>query len=155
MTSLNDLMPASKSWQWDGNPKIKGTVVKVERKQQTDIDSGTPLTWDNGDPKMQTVFTLQVAAPTADDDGLRTIYARGGKHDVGEGSGEAMETAIFAAYRKAGITTIEGAELVVEHSGWSVKKKGKNPARLFTAYARPASTPVPDEDAPAKSNPFD
>lgn len=155
MTSLNDLMPASKSWQWDEDPKIKGRVIKVERKQQTDFDTGELQFWPNGDPRMQTVFTLQVFPPTPDDDGLRTIYARGGKKDIGEGTGGPMEPVIFDAYRKAGVTEIEGADLAVERTGSGPKVKGKNPASLYSAWVQAGTTPVPaEDDAPAKGNPF-
>lgn len=150
MTSINELATGSKSWKWDDNPEIDGTVVAAEQRQQTEFDSGKPLTWDDGSPRMQWVFTLQVAEPTSDDDGLRCIYAKGGNFEVGEGQGKAMQPAIFDAYRAAGVTEIEGVRLRVKRTGLGKASRGKQAPPLYSAMVEKASTPVPA----STGNPF-
>lgn len=38
---------------------ITGTILDIQVRQQTKLEDGTPMTWDNGDPRMQLVVTLQ------------------------------------------------------------------------------------------------
>jgi hypothetical protein len=64
---LNDLAGGSKSWTPEVGDKISGTIVNVKRVQQTDFTDGTPLTWNDGSPRMQTVVELQTATTTASD----------------------------------------------------------------------------------------
>ena len=151
MTSINDLATGSMSHKFDEEPKITGLVTKVEEKPQTDFDTGEPLKWPDGNIRTQWVFTLQVHAGTADDDGLRNIYAKGGNFEVGEGTGQALLPAILDAYRKAGIKELEGAHLTVKRTGRGKKSKGKQAPNLFTAKAEPGKTPVP---APEADDPF-
>ncbi len=57
----------------------KGTVVKMEAAQQTDMDTKKPKVWlDSGKPMMQLVVTLQCQPEDPDDDGIRRLYATGG-----------------------------------------------------------------------------
>jgi len=37
---------------------IKGIVVSSEVRQQTKLEDGTPLVWDDGRPRMQLVVTI-------------------------------------------------------------------------------------------------
>ena len=45
----------------------KGQVVSAESRQQTDYTSGEPLTWDDGNPRMQLVITLATDERDPDD----------------------------------------------------------------------------------------
>lgn len=146
MTNINDLMESSQAHKWEDNPLCKGRVVKVEKKQATSPD-GTPKVFPSGDPMMEWVLTLQVAPPTDEDDGQRTIYAKGGKYEPAEGEGDAMLVAIFGAYKKAGISEVEGADLTVKNTGTAKPlAKGQNGARLFKAKAEAAKTAIADDD---------
>lgn len=117
---------------------IKGTIVSVEKSQQTDMDTGTPKTWDNGDPMWQWVFTLQTDqrdADIADDDGQRRVFAKG-----------QMKAAVDDAIRKSGQKsgTIVGGKLAVKYaSDGEPKKRGWNPPKIYSAQYQP---PAPADD---------
>lgn len=146
MTSINELMDHTAAHSWEDNPLCKGRVLEATQKQATAPD-GTPKTFPSGDPMMEWVFTLQVQPPTNDDDGKRQIYAKGGKYEPADGEGIAMLPAIFEAYKKAGITEIEGADLTVKNTGTAKPlAKGQNGARLFKAKAEAGKTAIPDDD---------
>ena len=149
MTSVNELNTGGKSHDWKKNDTVTGVVVKVEQQQKRDMDTGAPVTWDDGRARMQWVFTLQAQPPNDDDDGLRNIYAQGGNYTVATGRGEAMQPAIFGAYRKAGISEIEGAILTVKNTGAGQPLgRGKNGPRLYSAKVERDATPVPADTTP-------
>lgn len=59
---------------------ITGTIADLAVRQQTDVRDRTPLTWPNGDPKMQLVVTLNTSLrdpSIEDDDGQRRVYIKG------------------------------------------------------------------------------
>jgi hypothetical protein len=125
--------------------KVTGEVVSAEVRQQTDLDTGEKLTWSDGQPRMQMVVELQTALRDGgdNDDGIRTIYAKGGKFDVGSGTGQAMKNAIATAVREGGGTGLNpGDQLVVAWTGEGVKKnRGFNAPKLYTASYRKAAPP--------------
>jgi hypothetical protein len=113
-----------------------GEIISSEVRQQTDLDTGEKLTWPDGSPRNQLVITLQTAEHTSDDDdGIRTIYAKGGKYDVAEGEGTSMKDAIAQAVREAGGDGVyPGDKLWVAYSGNGVKKnRGFNAPKLYAA----------------------
>jgi hypothetical protein len=56
---------------------VTGVIVHKELRQQTDVDTGKALFWDDGRPKMQVVTHLQTElAEDEEDDGLRALYIR-------------------------------------------------------------------------------
>ena len=116
--------------------KIAGRIVSVKREQQREFESGKPLVWDNGDPRLQTVIGLDTA------DGEVTVYAKGGKvGDIAEGEGMAMENAIVAAVRSAGADSIDpGAELAIQHTGIAKPTRaGLNGQKLYVAAYKPGA----------------
>ncbi|RTE49622.1 hypothetical protein [Actinobaculum sp. 352] len=55
----------------------EGTIVSIDLRQTTDFQTGKPQTWDNGDPKMQCVISLQTSErDDAEDDGFRAAYIK-------------------------------------------------------------------------------
>jgi hypothetical protein len=119
----------------------KGKVVRAEKRQQTDLDTGQPKTFPSGDPMTQLVITLEL------DDGTQTaIYAKGGKYDVAEGKGLAMLPAIQEAVK--GQDFRAGGSLAVQFSGLGKKTKAAYSApKLYTVqYKAPAITVPDDED---------
>jgi hypothetical protein len=122
---------------------VVGTVVSATVAQQTDLDTGTPLTWADGSPRRQLIITLQTDLRSGDDDdGVRAIYAKGGKYDVETGEGTSMKDALARAVREGGGNGIEpGDKLAVAHTGLGVRKnRGFNPPKLYTAqWSRPAA----------------
>lgn len=104
---------------------VKGTVLDFEMTQQTDLD-GNKKTWDNGDPMMQLVVTLQTEdrdADITDDEGKRKLYVKG-----------QMRNAIGEALKKAGARLEKGATLAVKYTAdGEVAKRGHNPPKQYVA----------------------
>lgn len=114
---------------------ITGRIVrKPEARQQTDIETGEPLTFANGDPRMQIVVNLATAERDPDkpeDDGERALYIKGN-----------MLNAIRDAVRKTGAAGLEvGGTLTVTYTGDGEKKnRAFNAPKLYTAtYVPPAA----------------
>lgn len=57
----------------------EGEILDLKKSQQTDIKTGKPQFWDNGDPKIQIVVTIQTEEnddEIEDDDGRRRLYLK-------------------------------------------------------------------------------
>jgi hypothetical protein len=122
-----------------------GEVVAAEPRQQTDVDTGEKLTWADGTPRMQLVITIQTTERTSDeDDGIRMLYAKGGKFDIAEGTGSSMKEAIAKAVRdKNGTGLHVGDKLWVALSGTGVKKnRAFNAPKLYEAQYEAAKREV-------------
>jgi hypothetical protein len=57
--------------------KVSGQVADKELRQQTDLDTGELLFWNDGRAKMMAVVTIQTEEPTEEDDGRRNLFVRG------------------------------------------------------------------------------
>jgi len=58
--------------------EVRGKVIDVEIRQQTDMNTSAPLFWPDGRPRMQATVTLETHQPTNEDDsGLHNLYIRG------------------------------------------------------------------------------
>lgn len=110
---------------------VKGTVLHSEVTQQTDINNNK-LTWDNGDPRMQVVITLQTDErdpAVEDDNGQRKLYVK-----------PQMQKAIGDALRAVGAKLEVGGTLAVRYeSDAPPKQKGHNGAKQFVAQYQPPS----------------
>jgi hypothetical protein len=149
--NLKEIEGGSKAWSPEAlGDKIKGRIVSVQRKQQTDFTTGALQTWDNGDPRLQTVIELATdLRDSDDDDGVRTLYLKGGKNfEAAEGSGFSGEVALAAAAKEAGCTSIdEDATLTVVYTGKSKPTtRGYQPARLYTMRYEPPRASVSTSD---------
>jgi hypothetical protein len=124
--------------------KVIGTIVSMNERQQTD-QSGKPLFFDSGDPRMVWVITLHT-----DEGEDLAVWAKGGNHKAASGGGEAMLNAIGSAVRTAGANSVDvGARLAIAYTGIGEQSKpGFNPPKLYSAqYQAPAaSTAVPVDD---------
>lgn len=129
---------------------IKGRIVSADERQQTDVETGEKLTWADGSPRMQWVITLATdLRDDADDDGLRTVYAKGGNFTAATGEGKSMQSAIRDAVADAKAKVIaEGGTLTVKHSGLGEKKnKAYSAPKLYVAkYTPPAADLDPFAD---------
>lgn len=117
---------------------VSGTVLEAEARQQSDLETGELLTWPDGRKRMMLVVTLQtIEHDNDDDDGIRQIYAKGGRYEVVEGEGTSMLDAIRDALRAAGVKTSEemvGSELAVGWTGVGKRSRiGFNPPKLYSA----------------------
>lgn len=110
---------------------ITGTIcAEPEVKQQTDIKTGAPKFWDNGDPQMQLVVRLQTGLrEDSDDDGIRAIYVKGGF------KAPTMQKAVADAVRAGGAKGLAiGGTLTVTYTGnGPASGVGMNPPKYYTA----------------------
>lgn len=123
-----------------------------ELRQQTDIKTGLPKTWDNGDPVMQLVVKLQTdQREDAEDDGVRNLYVSGGFKRA------SLQKAVADALRTAKVKGLEvGGTLAVRYTGEEPNSvKGFNPAKLYAAQYTPPTQKAADDflgtTAPAAS----
>lgn len=132
---------------------VSGEVTNCEVRQQTSIE-GELLSWPDGKPRMQLVITLQTKLKdNDDDDGLRTIYAKGGRFDVAEGEGSSMRDAIADAVRLLGAKSIDvGDELAVSFTGLGVAKRGYSAPKLYSAGFRKAKASIKASDLFGEGN---
>lgn len=116
---------------------ITGTVESAEVKDQTDIQSGKPLLWDDGSPRKQLVVRLQTALrDDSDDDGVRAVYVKGAK----KAGSRSLHDAVASAVRAAGAKSLEvGGTLTVTHDGTEASQtRGYNDRKLYSAsYVAP------------------
>lgn len=128
---------------------VEGTITDAQLTQQTSMEDNTPLTWQDGSPRMQLVVTLSTDLREGEeDDGARRIYAKGGTYEVAEGSGKSMKEAIAEAAKKAGAKTIvEGGVLKVAFTGLGKKtNRGYSAPKLFrAAYKLPVASVSTDD----------
>ena len=140
----------SKSFRFDTiGDTVKGVIESIVATQQTDLGTGEPLTWSNGQKRMQLVITLKTEERDgSDDDGLRTIYAKGGRYEVAKGEGQSMRDAIAEAVRESKAERIEnGDELAVCYTGESKPtQRGYQPAKLYVAGFKKASKGIDASD---------
>lgn len=110
---------------------VSGTIVDAQLRQQTDIETGTPQTWKDGSPKNMLVVTLQTELQDDDnDDGVRSLYLRGGNYEVADGKGASSLTAVRDAIKASGAKEIAvGAKLTIGYTG--------NGKKTTTAYTAP------------------
>ena len=116
---------------------VTGTIVATpELRQQTDLASGKPKTWDNGDPVMQLVIKLQTTGrEDAEDDGVRNLYVSGGFKRA------SLQKAVADAVRTAKASGLAvGGTLAVKFTGEEPPAtKGFSPAKLYAAKYTPPS----------------
>ena len=149
--ALNEIDGGGKSWSPEGiGDKISGRIRLVERRPQREFGGGADLTWDDGRPRLLTYIELETDLREGDDDdGVRALYAKGGKNfEAAQGTGTSMEVAIAEAVRAAGEKAIEeGATLQVAFTGIAKPTtRGYQGANLFKAHYKAPVTSVSTDD---------
>lgn len=129
---------------------VEGEIVSAQTRQQTSLDTGKPATWDDGSPKKMIVIVLQTTLREHDeDDGLRSIYLRGGNFQVENGKGTSSQVAVRDAVKRSGAKALEvGGMLKMRWSGMGKGKRGFNPPKLYeAAYKAPVTNIMLDDMA--------
>lgn len=106
------------------NDTVTGIVTDISEKNDTKPD-GTVNVWANGEPVKMWIFTLDV------DGELRSLFVRGN-----------MVKAIREAAAAAGVPSMVGQKLTVQHHALGDTKPGKSPAKLYRAKVE-AAAPKP------------
>jgi hypothetical protein len=114
---------------------VTGQVISPpEVRQQTDMKTGEPKFWPNGQPQIMYMVQLQTALQDPQDpfdDGVRAVFLKWKSLD-----------AVRAAIRASGAKTIEvGGTLTLTYSGDDIAnaKRGNVPPKLWAARYIPAS----------------
>jgi hypothetical protein len=130
--------------------KVAGEIKAMKKQQQTDMQTGEPTFWANGDPKMMLRIELQTdLQETEEDEGLRSVYLRGGNFTAVKGTGTSSLLAVKDAVRRSGSANgIEiGGILTMEYSGMGqAANKGFTPPKLYTASYRAPMTTIDMDD---------
>jgi hypothetical protein len=139
-----------KSFAFDemGNT-VTGTIVAQAKRQQTDLETGEPQFWNNGEPKYMLVITLATKlSDTDDDDGTRNVYLRGGNYTAVKGKGAASLVAVRDAVKRAGAQTTEiGGTLTLSYSGeGKAANRAFNAPKLYSAEYAPPDFAVDIDD---------
>lgn len=117
---------------------VSGVIIDMKKTQQTDMDTGKPVFWDNGDPKMMLRIVLQTDLHDEDDDeGVRSVYLRGGNYTAAKGKGTSSLVAVKDAVRRSGSDSgIQvGGKLTLQYSGEGTKSnRAFNAPKLYTAH---------------------
>lgn len=98
---------------------VQGEIISARTQQQTDVKTGDPKFFKSGDPMMEMVITIQTderRPDIEDDDGRRSIYAKGSANRKGILDG--LRTALKGT---TGLRTREkhgvGGQIVVKYTG--------------------------------------
>ena len=123
---------------------VTGVITDMKKRQQTDFQTGAPAFWNNGEPKMMLMVTLQTdIQENEDDEGLRNVYLRGGNFTALKGKGTASLVAVKDAVKRSGKPIEVGGSLTLQFSGEGpAPAKGMNPAKLYVASYTPPSYSV-------------
>lgn len=148
--NISEIAAGGKAFPFeDVGDKVTGTIKLIERRQQTSFENNTPLTWDDGSPRMLTYVELETdLRDDDDDDGVRTLYCKGGNFEAAEGSGLSAERALVDAAKRANVKTLdEGGKLTVVFSGrGKATTRGYQPPKLFTMKYEPPKASVAVDD---------
>jgi|SRR5690625_3474034 len=157
MTNATDFLlgGAGKSAKFEAiGDSISGTITaSPEVRQQTDLATGKPKTWDDGHPIYQLVVSLQTTQrdpDDPDDDGVRNLYVKGSK----KAGSKSLHDAVAQAVRSSGARGLEiGGTLTVKFVGERAPEtRGFNPAKQYEATYTPPSNAAflgTDDAAPA------
>ena len=150
---LNAGGSASFSFDTPGD-SVTGRVVNLEELQQTDLQTGQPKTFDNGQPMMMYRVELQTQQrDDADDDGVRSVYLKGSKKPEAQSSLSAVLAAVKAATGRFNLTV--GGTLTLTYIGDGVaKNRGFNAPKLYSAqYVAPSVDLAGEQPAQAPAQP--
>lgn len=140
----------AKSFPFDTiGDSVQGIVIDMQVRQQTDMETGEPQTWKDGSPKKMLVLTLQTDLQDDEtDDGIRTLYLRGGNFTASKGQGASGMTALREGIKRASATEIEtGARLTMTFTGLgTATNRAYSPPKLYTIEYEPPTKNVSIDD---------
>lgn len=120
--------------------QVTGRITDLEEVQQTSVDTGQPLTWDNGQPRLMYRVDLDTELRNDEyDDGKRSVYLKGARKSDSRSSLAAVLDAVRAA--GAGSKLERGGTLTLQYVGNGVPKNpAYTPPKQYAAkYVRPTA----------------
>lgn len=140
MSMSFDLGGGGNSFPFDNvGDTVTGKITLIEEQQQTDMDTGMPAVWENGQPKMMVRVELQTdlrdpADPA--DDGKRSVYLKGSKKPESRSS---MAAAIEAVKNSTGARTLQvGGTFTLSYIGdGQATRRGYNAPKQYQATYQP------------------
>lgn len=140
LNSLDLAGDAGDSFPFDHiGASVTGKVTGMEEVQQTDMQSGEPAFWPNGQPKLMYRLDLQTdLGDGPDDDGKRSVYLKGSRK---RDSGSSLAAVLEAVRSATGSTAIAvGGTLTLTYADDGEQThRGYNPPKLYTAsYTAPS-----------------
>ncbi|MFB9620670.1 hypothetical protein [Brooklawnia cerclae] len=158
MTSFDIGGDAGNSFRFDTvGDQVTGTVVDLVEQQQTDLQTGEPRTFSNGQPMMMYRVDLQTSLREPGDqfdDGKRSIFLKGSRAAESQSSLAAVLAAVKAATGTTALAT--GGTLTLKYIGEGVAKtRGFNPPKLYAATYQPPTVDLagPQSVAPPVAAP--
>lgn len=134
---------------------VTGTITKLpEKKQQTDVNTGAPRVFANSGEPMW-VYILEIQTQLHDpsdpqDDGLRSLWLKGGKWDATNGMGASLRAVQEAIKTSGAKLPAIGGELTLQFAGYGPGERGKNPPKYYRArYVPPAAGGFMSAEIPA------
>lgn len=123
LPSVDDILDGTPSAKFETiGDTVTGRIITSESRQQTDMDTGELLFWNDGRPRMQVLITLE--QPDGDD--VR-LYVKGN-----------MQNAIKKALRDSDAKLLPGGTLTVTYTGdGEPTKRGWNAPKQYTAVYQP------------------
>jgi hypothetical protein len=125
--------------------RVRGQIIDMERRQQTDLQTNEPRFFPNGQPMFAVVITLQTELSEDEtDDGQRTVWIRGGNYTPEKGTGASSLNALKDALRKANSKDIDiNGFLEMELTGMGKQvSRGFSPPKLYTMVYEPPSKAI-------------
>lgn len=126
MDAYDDFMGGGgKNFPFDNiGDQVTGTIISVTKRQQTDLTTGEPKTWPNGEPRYMYNIQLQTSLREDEyDDGVRSINVKW-----------QSQKAVQDAVRRAGGKRLEpGGELTLRYSGNGPRGNYPQPPKLWQA----------------------
>ena len=140
----------AKAFSFDSvGDSVSGEILSMDVRQQTDMETGEPLTWRDGSPRKVLVITIQTSLDESEtDDGQRTLWCRGGNYQVVTGKGTSSLTAVKDALRRAGASDLEpGGTISMAYTGdGKPSARGMNAPKLYTVAYQPPTQNVSLDD---------
>lgn len=155
LNSLDLAGDAGNSFSFDQiGASVTGKVAGMEEVQQTDMQSGEPAFWSNGQPKLMYRVDLETSLNEGpDDDGKRSVYLKGSRK---RDSGSSLAAVLEAVRSATGSTAIAvGGTLTLTYTAdGEVTHRGYNPPKLYSAsYTAPSMELDAAQPAPAAQQP--
>lgn len=148
MTTFNLGGDAGNSFSFDYiGAQVTGTVLDLVEQQQTDMQTGEPKTFSNGQPMIMYRVDLQTQERDPNnpmDDGRRSIYLKGSRAPESQSSLAAVLAAVKQATGTANIAT--GGTLTVQYVGdGQPKQRGFSAPKLYAASYQPPTHSLGEE----------